>query len=88
MPRFATQQIIRFDRSASRRNLAVQSNGGSLTIEMDASDDFSGDWIVTDTVGLDGGFPMSTVSSRVRFTPLGGCEYYIAAQALEIEGGA
>ena len=85
MPRFSDTQIIRFDRSSSRRNFAVETNGGSVTIELDASDDFSGAWVVTDTIGLDGAWPLSTVSSRLRFTPLGGAEYYVSAQADEVE---
>ena len=85
MPRFAEQKIISFNRSASRRNLAVETNGGTVTIELDASDKFTGEWIVTDTVGLDGAWPLSCVSSRLRFTPTGGAEYYVSAYPDEIE---
>jgi hypothetical protein len=85
MPKYSTQEIFNFDRSASRRNFAVIDNTGTVTIEIDISDDQSGEWVVTDTVGLSGAWPMSTVASRIRFTPLGGATYYIAAQPHEHE---
>ena len=54
------------------RTITVKTNGGQVTLEAS----FDGvDWQLTDTILIDGGWPVFQGKAKIRVTPSGGAEY-------------
>lgn len=70
---FETVQRV-FNSSGARvdRTVTVNTNGGQVTIE--ASYD-GANWVLTDTVVINGGYVVYQGASKLRLTPTGGAEY-------------
>lgn len=66
------QKIYNSTGAVDKRTLTVESNGGSVTVE--ASYD-GVDWELTDTVSLNGGYPLFQGRAMIRITPLGGARF-------------
>lgn len=54
------------------RTITVRTNGGSVTIEASYDDV---DWVLTDTITLDGGYVLFHGVAKIRVTPIDGAEY-------------
>ena len=54
------------------RTITVKTNGGQVTLEAS----FDGiDWVLTDTIEVDGGYIVFQGKAMIRVTPTGGAEY-------------
>ena len=54
------------------RTITVKTNGGQVTLEAS----FDGvDWVLTDTIEVDGGYVVFQGKAMIRVTPLSGAEY-------------
>ena len=67
-----TQRTFNSSGAVNKRTITVITNGGSVTIE--ASED-GGSFQLTDTISLDGGYPLFQGRAMLRITPFGGAEY-------------
>ncbi len=55
--------------------LAVKANGGSVTVQIQAGDD----WINTDTLWKDGAYQLSIPPATIRYVPTGGASFEVYA---------
>ena len=55
--------------------LAVKANGGSVTVQIQAGDN----WITTDTFWKDGGYQLSIPPTTIRYVPAAGAEFEVYA---------
>ena len=55
--------------------LAVKANGGSVTVQIQAGDN----WITTDTFWKDGGYQLSIPPAAIRYVPDGGAAFEVYA---------
>ncbi|PBP44175.1 hypothetical protein [Pseudomonas syringae] len=55
--------------------LAVKANGGSVTVQIQAGDN----WIITDTFWKDGGYQLSIPPAAIRYVPDGGAAFEVYA---------
>lgn len=56
-----------------RKILAVQANGGSVSVEKMVE----GVWVVVEIFARDGAWPLELGNSATRFTPVGGALYEV-----------
>lgn len=75
MAQFSTQQDITYSEAVESLALTVKTNGGSLTVSVwDGSE-----YVLTDTVSVDGSNELFVKGQVMRFTPSGGCTFTIRA---------
>ncbi|WP_239988352.1 hypothetical protein [Pseudomonas syringae] len=55
--------------------LAVKANGGSVTVQIQAGDN----WIITDTFWKDGGYQLSFPPATIRIEPAAGAAFEVYA---------
>lgn len=67
-----TQKNFNSTGARLERTLTVLTNGGNVTVE--ASSDGI-DWVLTDTISLDGGYVLFQGKAEIRITPNNGAEY-------------
>jgi hypothetical protein len=69
----ATKQET-YDRTM-KVTLAVKANGGSVTVQIQAGDN----WITTDTFWKDGGYQLSIPPATIRYVPAAGASFEVYA---------
>ncbi len=69
----ATKQET-YDRTM-KVTLAVKANGGSVTVQIQAGDN----WITTDTFWKDGGYQLSFPPATIRIVPASGAAFEVYA---------
>jgi len=61
---------------AMRITLAVQANGGSVSVQMRMG---ASTWVTTDTFWADGAYPLDIPPATVRIVPTGGAAFEVYA---------
>ena len=62
------------ENSYGRKLVVLKTNGGSLAVQKLVGTD----WVTTDTLTADGGYPLDLFNSATRFVPAGGAAFEIS----------